>query len=65
MDLEWISVKDDSPPIQKPYKNLSREVDVLTGDGRILVAFFNYNRDEWHDANTIKKIKGVQAWRDR
>lgn len=62
---EWIPVSKEYPTVEKPYKNLSRDVTVKLDNGYECVAFLNYNKMQWHDALTLKVIRGVCAWRDK
>lgn len=64
MSDEWVSASEDTPPVEKPYKNLSREVTVRLDNGEERIAFLNYNKMQWHDALTLRVIRGVCAWRD-
>ena len=64
-EIEYIPVSEDTPPIEKGYKNLSREVEVITKNNEKYIAFFDYNKFQWRNAKTIKIIRNVIAWRDK
>ena len=61
---KWIPVSEDTPPIEKPYKYLSRTVKIQTKDKKEDTAFFNYNKKEWRNSKNLKKIKNVIKWKD-
>ena len=65
MSEAWIPVSEGYPPVEKPYRHLSREVLVRLEDGTERIAFLNYNKMQWHDAQTLKVIRGVCAWSDK
>jgi hypothetical protein len=61
----WVSVLEDTPPIARGYRNVSRNVVVLTEGGAALEAYYDYHRDVWRDSNSrIIKLKCI-AWRDK
>ena len=65
MNEEWILTIEDTPPVEKPYKNLSREVVCLLYTGEEKICFFDYTSLTWYNAETIKKQRNVKSWRDK
>ena len=61
---EYVPVSEDTPPIAKGYKNLSRDVLVKTKDNQERTAFLDYNKLQWHDAKTLKIVRDIIAWKD-
>ncbi len=48
MPNEWICVKDQLPPVQKGFINLTNDVLVKFKDGNIKKGFYYYKSDRWH-----------------
>lgn len=64
-DLDFVPVKEDLPPLDKSYRNLSREVEVMLEDGNIVVAYYDYIKDNFRLVENNKQIKQkALAWRD-
>ena len=63
-DEEYIPISEDTPPIAKGYKKLSRDVLVKTKDNQKKTAFLDYNKMQWHDSKTLNIVRNVVSWKD-
>ena len=62
---EWVPVSEDTPPIARGYKNVSRDVMALSEGGAALEVYYDYRRMCWRDSNSrILKVR-IIAWRDK
>ncbi len=62
---DWVPVTEDTPPIARGYKNVSRDVIALSEGGAALEAYYDYRRERWRDSsNRIIKVN-IIAWRDK
>lgn len=64
MSDEWVPVSDEYPSVVNPYKHLSREVYVMLENGERCTAFLDYNKMQWRNADDLKVLRRVTAWKD-
>ena len=62
---EWVPVSEDLPPLERGYKNVSRDVEILLEDNTITEGYYAYHQERWltTDSNPVKGT--VIGWRDK
>jgi hypothetical protein len=61
---EWVPISEDTPSIARGYKNVSRDVVVLSEVGAF-EAYYDYRRGAWRDSNSRIVKVNIIAWRDK
>lgn len=62
---EWVSVSEDTPPIERGYKNVSRDVVALSEGGAAFEAYYDYRRGAWRDSSSRIVKVNIIAWKDK
>lgn len=63
-DYDWVSTDEDTPPLERGFKNVSRNVLVLLDDGAVIEAYYAYHQARWLSSDSKPLRKKVCAWCD-